>query len=761
MPKIKEHIQTIKQEAADTQKEHTRKEQLENLVTLYGLMAQYGPDAEINLEDRSFVSGKSDIHDDGVLSDLMKDMNEGQLLDAIKAPENFLRTLNKDYEKNAQANRKEKRHQKYLDIKQKFVEKFDKNRKLLMDVYGPEGKMPTNATTDQETIDEYNSIKLDVPEGMDKKTAMCIILGCCFDKKNLVKADPELANADPHSIHFAQNHMVDDLLLGDDSPSPSAKAMLEGKKEAQKVFEAYRNHNKAPAIAKLNNVILHENHSIGNTYVITPGNPSGKLYPSSTLTMMVPEIIEKNKDLGLDYNIGKPTNTSGIRVASLYNQLEAGKANEAAKIDLGNNFFQMKPAEKEEKTAEMLLNGYVSRMAAVQSFERDRITNKLFKDIAVSIGKDDLNRTHNKLNSECSAYQNALTDFTISDFDVIMSKPDGMDKIRELYKDKIKETDIYKKIVGAKDRDQLFDALKESDSAVDPGLTSFKDIRLPDVSSKFNNEHKDKPGFAEQALYDNVIRIVFSEKSLAAGNVDKYGLNSLDPEALKKNSHHIDQIYEEMIGLSTEDEPEQFTAFMQVLKYCKKTVKSFSKLERDLCKKEVDTYVSLVSSAVKEADKYLRECKNDNPERIKKTQMMKGRLIAIPMRSGDVANKAFMQKKKEVLGDRFKTFNYYSMDTQSIVFRGEKYKDSVPPSKHGFSTDRTANESIAMMVMAASEKYTLDDIMEPDRFVKEKQQIFDEVTKRLVRGNPEDQEWTARILHEGRKASEILVDDKA
>ena len=81
MPKIKEHIQTIKQEAADTQKEHTRKEQLENLVTLYGLMAQYGPDAEINLEDRSFVSGKSDIHDDGVLSDLMKDMNDWFLND--------------------------------------------------------------------------------------------------------------------------------------------------------------------------------------------------------------------------------------------------------------------------------------------------------------------------------------------------------------------------------------------------------------------------------------------------------------------------------------------------------------------------------------------------------------------------------------------------------------------------------------------------------------------------------------------------------
>ena len=576
MPTIKEHIQTIQQEATDAQKEHTRNEhedQLESIMTLYDLMAQNGPDAEINLEDRSFVSGKSNLRYDGVLSDLMKDMNDDRLLDAIKAPENFYSTLNKDYQKKAQVNRKEKQHQKYLNIKQKFVEKFDKNRKLLMDVYGPEGKMPTNATTDQETIDEYNNIKLDVPEGMDKETAMCIILGCCFDKKNLVKADPELANSDPHSIHFAQDHMVSDLLMGDNSPSPAPKAMLAGKKEAQKVFEAYRNNNKAPAIAKLNNIILHENQSIGNIYALVEGNPSGKLYPSRTLTMMVPEIIEKNKDLGLDYNIGKPTNTSGIRVASLSRQLEAGKANEAAKIDLGNNFFRMKPAEKEEKTAEMLLNGYVSRMAAVQSYERDRITSKLFNDVAGSIGKYNLDITHDKIREECATYKNAMTNYTISDFDVIMSKPDGMDKIRELYKDKIKETDIYKKIVGAKDRDQLFDALKESDGAVDPGLTSFKDIRLPDVSSKFNEYYKENLGFAEQAFYDNVIMIAFSEKNLAAGDVDKYGLNSLDPEALKKNSRHIDQIYEELSGVS-QDAPEQFTGFMEGLKYCKKKAKA-------------------------------------------------------------------------------------------------------------------------------------------------------------------------------------------
>ena len=109
MPSIKDHMLTIQQEATDNKKEHTRKdreEQLENLMTLFDLMKEKGPDAEINLKGKDFVLGKKCHRKDGVLSNFMKDMDDQRLLDAIKNPEDFSKIFYVDYEKKATANRK-------------------------------------------------------------------------------------------------------------------------------------------------------------------------------------------------------------------------------------------------------------------------------------------------------------------------------------------------------------------------------------------------------------------------------------------------------------------------------------------------------------------------------------------------------------------------------------------------------------------------------------------------------------------------------
>ena len=763
MPTIKEQIQTIQQEAEDNKKEHSRKERethLENIMILFDLMMENGPDKEIDLNAKEFLKAGQSLRVDGVLADLMKDMDDRQLLDAIKAPENFYGILKKDYAEKAAANREEKRIKQYLGKKQEFVDKFETNRDLLMRVYGPDGKMPTDLNLNQDIINEYNGIKLDVPEGMDKETAMCIIIGCCFDKESLVKADPGFETASPQAFNVARNTMLDGILLGDGRPSPCPKAMVEGKKEAQKVFEAYRNNDKGPAIEKLNNVILHESEMIGGTFALSGGNNSGNFSPTKTMNMIVPEMIEKNKDLGLDYNVKRPTITPAIRCASICKQLKAGKASEEAKIYLGNNFFNMDQAAREEKTADMLFNGYLSRMGLAMRGERDKIANDLKVNIVTSIGHPEFSAPDLKMDELLDKFKIAQEHYSISDFDLIMSKPDGTEKIRELYIDKIKETDIYKKIIGAKDRNQLFEAFEDSDMAVSAGFSSIKGVNLPEVSGKFNAANKYKLDYAAEKLHDNIIKFVYSEKDFAAGEVDEYGLNSLAPEALRKNSRNMDLIYDNIEGVS-KNAPQQFNEFMLKLKECKDMAKSFTKLGRNACHSEVSGFSDLMRSAESKADKYLMECGDDKPERVKKTQEMRGLLTAVTMRSDNVAKKGIDKKCEEVCGDRFNVFNKYGLKVQDKLFRGEKYKDFVPPSKHGFSSGRTGNVTMTIMAMAASGKYNLDDIIDPEKYVNEKKQMFDEVTKRLSRGLPEDQEWAAEVLHEGRKASEMLVDEKA
>lgn len=159
--------------------------------------------------------------------------------------------------------------------------------------------MPTDVAIDQDLIDEFDSIKLDIPEGMDKETAMCIIMGCCLDMKNLIIADPAFETADQNSINFAREVMIHELLISDDRPTSVPKAMVEGKKDAQKVFDAYRNNNKEPAKAALNNIIEHHSHMIADDNASFGGNSGTQLGTNKILDIIMHEVVEKTMILVL------------------------------------------------------------------------------------------------------------------------------------------------------------------------------------------------------------------------------------------------------------------------------------------------------------------------------------------------------------------------------------------------------------------------------------------------------------------------------
>lgn len=99
-------------------------------------------------------------------------------------------------------------------------------------------------------------------------------------------------------------------------------------------------------------------------------------------------------------------------------------------------------------------------------------------------------------------------------------------------------------------------------------------------------------------------------------------------------------------------------------------------------------------------------------------------------------------------------------------FQGEKYKNVVmktPPA--GYSMDRDAGVSIAVYALAATGKYTIEQIMDPTQIREEKAAMYDEVVKRTneaAEGGKSDpnNDWIAEQIYNGRNAVRRMVNEE-
>jgi len=98
------------------------------------------------------------------------------------------------------------------------------------------------------------------------------------------------------------------------------------------------------------------------------------------------------------------------------------------------------------------------------------------------------------------------------------------------------------------------------------------------------------------------------------------------------------------------------------------------------------------------------------------------------------------------------------------VFYGEKYKDSKElniSNGQAYTLGRNGGISVTIYALAATGKYTMDQLMDPNQLQAEKAAMFDEVAQKMKTSNlPESQQWLAKQMYEGEKVVKSIINEE-
>ncbi|MCR5638660.1 MAG: hypothetical protein K6F97_07465, partial [Lachnospiraceae bacterium] len=200
--------------------------------------------------------------------------------------------------------------------------------------------------------------------------------------------------------------------------------------------------------------------------------------------------------------------------------------------------------------------------------------------------------------------------------------------------------------------------------------------------------------------------------------------------------------------------------------------------ELNECKRELIKVENLT-------DKYLNE-RNNSKESSRSTSMRGLKRIITDVKQGIddeferieeekyyndenlYKNVADIDKEKiiEVVNDKLKVYHELNPNSEASgnnSFYGEKYKDHNSRVKAGdYSLNRTAGISVSILALAATGKYTVDELMDNSKLVEEKAEMFDKVATAMKNSSdPENQKWIAEQIYNGRNVTEKLIEKEA
>ena len=94
--------------------------------------------------------------------------------------------------------------------------------------------------------------------------------------------------------------------------------------------------------------------------------------------------------------------------------------------------------------------------------------------------------------------------------------------------------------------------------------------------------------------------------------------------------------------------------------------------------------------------------------------------------------------------------------------RNKTQKDPAKRKKTcNYSLYRFAGISVSVFALAATGRYTLEDLMDNDKLRDEKAKMYEKVAECMYNETPENQAWIAKQIYEGQKATNRLMTEAA
>jgi hypothetical protein len=369
--------------------------------------------------------------------------------------------------------------QQYKDEVAKIIEDRDKRFDKLFEVYGPNGKLPQGYSLKN----EFDSIEVPLPvvEGMSpedsKKLATAIILGSIMNPEKMAVATSADAS-DEDKVYFNQYYLVENIIKGDPKREGNyPPIMVQAKQAAADAIKDLNNGDPTAAKKMLDDFIEY-----GAKFTATTGiyrsdieHTSEKVYfPATSAARLAFDQIGKkpvnangpsdNPVTDIQKKVGQKTLEAVDRVFDIKNRLLTEPSGAGS-------------AERKELVEKLLFDEYLINLSFVEADNRTYETGEYVAAIAEKIGYgtdhelyDEMDPVRRQLDNDVKT---VLKYNTVTDLQVILSKDDGYERLKTLYMDSIRNSDLYQKMVAA-DGDAIIDVMKIADKHI--STKSFYDF---------------------------------------------------------------------------------------------------------------------------------------------------------------------------------------------------------------------------------------------------------------------------------------------
>ncbi|SNU04500.1 hypothetical protein SAMN06297422_10142 [Lachnospiraceae bacterium] len=619
------------------------------------------------------------------------------------------------------------------------------------------------------------------PPGITPELAAATVMGAAIDKNWLLDNYPDKIQ-EAGSLENLQKKILNDITSGGQLEPYILEIGLKSFQRATVAVDAFGSGKQGYVKDYLRNLADYSANTVGDIRA-ADGNLSDGLDPEQMTYKFCQEVVI-NGPLQVKPNEVDYTQINNIKLNSLSMQIDAMKAAEQRKQRLIKEVSTLTPAQKEELAAEMLLDNYIANMANKEKKKLEAATKKNREDAFRNVGLNEQDPKWNRYTaSQNTFYDNKAKEAsyiinknTVSEFDVLMQTPGARDILKRQYMAKIKESDVYRRIVNSDNAKTMVDSLIEADVEATKGMDAIPDFKIDPAVKRYTKELNDshRPKLEEQLSQVN--RELVHKAMNKARTTDAIGNGSLvtydvNHDSISANAEAINSMYQTIKRNDTITGSKSYGDMKTALKELRDYTRGLADHNTPMGSSEVEKYKELVNKVDNLADHYLMNKKNlDDPSSLDKVngvRTLKRRLLTSTHKIDTALEFSKRDHSNQLFGDKFRRFDHFDPAKEdNNPFYGNKYKN--PESRKinsgacsGFTTMRSAGTSIAIMCMAASGQYTFEDIMDPTKFVNEKKAIYDDVIMTLRDGdNPASREKIARTIHDGRIATDRMLEEQ-
>ncbi len=701
-----------------------------------------------------------------------------------------------------------KRAESYAKSYRERAELAKKKYQKHVERYGPKGKMfgEESGSRPFPTKEQYDKIEIDVPEGLTEEMVTGIVMGAILRKDRLDKKilTSSSIGSSGDVLAFNSTMVLQNYVDGDNRHGEFTDLLPTARQEAKDAIEEYKNGKPEKAKAMLNSFIDATTRSVQQLGVYDTESSASFFNTEAEAAMLAGRLYGQppfNATGTAEYN-----DIEKMKVTTLEKQQQLVGKTSVLKSEMINNPPKAGSKERKAMVEELLFSNFLGNLTKSEVDgavdKEDKMMDRLLQDLGVECpdmqsleysdcNHDVLKNSNPKTKMAKERFINNSQKYHVSDVQVLLSQPDGVEKLRKLYHDTIVNSDRFKDLVEANGQEEIYRELKSI--GTNTLAKEYKDVKLPEAAKKLNDKYAAAYEKEVSKFKKDVTEAVNESGLLYEEDKKEYGIDSLDKKALEKNAKIVSGMLDELNDHDSifKKSSQQFKDLKEELKKLKTMAQAMAKKGTEPTMKEIAAYDKMARSVDSLAVKYLdykTDPKGDYAkERVEAVGQLRRHLNA-NLKSITILNNERERKKdddlqaemnaeyrenvkkaqikedyeksqyvagmKQRFQEREKVSGQYDVRKNREVFLGNKYNEQdITESKSpaGYSTFRWAAFSVAVMSLAAEGKYTAEQLMDSKQLTEEKAQRFDEVFRRMQEKTPENQQWLAEQIYEGHK----------